>query len=156
MEIEFRGKPIKPEEFYNAEWLIGDLCHYSDITCDRCYIAFDKDFYDIDNSMRALNDELSTDCYGEVDPNTVGQFTGQKVKNEKLFADDIIMATMSDGSKIYKLVVWDSKYMGFGLQNLPISQFESVQHFCNNDNYLDRFDIVGNKFDNPDLMGVGK
>lgn len=138
-EILFRGKQID-----NGDWIDGYIVNHKD---ESFILKSYKSDYDCEYRVHQ----------SKVISETIGQFTGLlDKKGVKIFTDDIIMATMSDGTKIYKLVVWDNDYMGFGLQNLPISRFESIQHFCNNDNYFDHFDIAGNRFNNPELMGVGK
>ncbi len=80
----------------------------------------------------------------EVDPATVGQYTGLQDKNGKrIFEGDIV----ADGNEIF-VCFWDgcnvefgvkNKDLSFGIAYLPIAEYE----------------VIGNIHDNPELMDEG-
>lgn len=78
----------------------------------------------------------------EIDPATVGQFTGLLDKNgKKIFEGDIVKDTAGG---IYK-VVYDAEYMRFAFDDgikWGLEGFES----------LNDFEVIGNAFDNPKLL----
>lgn len=146
-EILFRGKRMD-----NGEWVFGDLRH---IFYGECYPHI------VDNS-NGLNNSV---CGLEVDPATVGQFTGLTDRNGvKIFEGDIIRwhdnTELSVGGQIAEVCfgkyrdadsAFDDVYaIGFYLRT---SGGECVT-ICWLDEYKNDFDIIGNIYDNPELMEV--
>lgn len=129
--INFRGKSIDTNE-----WLYGDLVHSSDMK--RCGIL--------------VNDKTSCDeC--EVNTCTVGQFTGLYDKDGKeIYEGDILK--WSKG-RLYVVKFWEGMFYasveecndgilgGFPLHRL--TEYEDGK--C---------EIVGNIFDNPELLKGGE
>ena len=120
-EIIFRGKRLD-----NGEWAYGSL-----------FVGFQK-FYICPKAIAMYNFDGAL-CLGgfiEVDPSTVGQYTGLKDKNgKKIFEGDILslrtgrphVVRFKDGSFILE----DSA--------IPIS-------------FAIKFEIIGNAHDNPELI----
>lgn len=122
-EIKFRGKDIENEN----GWRYGSLVVYPDGNC--VIVEFDKD-----------ENELSYD----VQPETVGQFTGLYDKNGKEIYDGDICRTKEG----YFIVKWHNKACAFMAYNLksyaPFSWFSNVE--------TTGIEVVGNVHDNPELL----
>jgi hypothetical protein len=143
-EILFRGKRLD-----NGEWVTGHL-----ITDDRD----GKEFIVSSIGYHWEEDNGSTnrcmECFGfEVDPETVGQYTGITIKGEKLFEHDQIRfrETETDDWE-YGTVAWcgESDYPAFDVEPW-------IDCDCNGLSYITvdcEVEIVGNKRDNPELLEV--
>ena len=130
--IKFRGKSILTDE-----WFYGDLVHSADKK-RTAILVNDKDSYD--------------EC--EVDPETVGQFTGLMDKNGAEIYEGDILKWEKDGL-MYVVKFWYGMF------------YASVKE-CNEDilggfplhaltEYEDRkCEIVGNIHDNPELLKGGE
>ena len=120
-EILFRGK-LKS----NDEWSFGNL----------------------NVSLRAIviitPDETPIGKYGQVIPETVGQYTGLTDKNgKKIFEGDIVKYKNSSPCQIAYIdsqfvMMWKNFYRNF----------ERV--------YDDEIEVIGNIYDNPELLEVQK
>lgn len=139
-EILFRGKRLNGDG-----WVYGDLSYHAH---DGEVYVFPGDGYD------------SPDCY-EVDPATIGQYTGLTDKNGvKIFEGDICDFTVFDcldndtqyrGVVVYagsRFMLWkseDNEYYGadggFDLDWVVAQD--------------DEFEIIGNIHDNPELLRGG-
>lgn len=125
-EILFRGRTL-----IGTEWVVGDL---SRVVHDdgRCYV-FPADSYD------------GPDFY-EVDPDTVGEFTGLTDKNGvKIFAGDIVR-----WKRMRKYVIGFDRgafcFMNFG--NSPLNY--PIKHFAS-----EEIKVIGNIHDNLELLEGG-
>lgn len=125
--INFRGKSIDTNE-----WLYGDLVRSYDMK--RCAIL--------------VNDKSSyEEC--EVNPCTVGQFTGLYDKNGKeIYEGDILK--FSDGNKLYIVKFIKGMFQASDLEG----EGYSLYLLSNLDNH--NYEIVGNVFDNPELLEEDK
>ena len=146
-EIKFRGKSEN-----NGKWLYGNLQVPGKSGVE--YFMWDEELY-----QRAVH------------PETVGQYTGLKDKNGKeIYEGDILMLTIPDGSIRHFVVEWATK----DRKLMPLSRFEHdgndirISGWCFNWNgnrlYPTVIDgvpdnevmtIVGNIFDNPELLKGG-
>ena len=78
---EYRGKRID-----NGEWVYGDLVKYYEN--QRLFIAYDEAFY---MSESCGMKSLQTDRFFEVDPETVGQWSGERnFEGNKIYNGDYI------------------------------------------------------------------
>ena len=122
-EILFRGKRTSDGE-WDGEWIEGTL-------------------FRLASNLHPFI--MLTDRYGEsyeVDPETVGQFTGKTVKNGKVFDGDILKSI--DG--IF-FVRWDEEKSAFVMRFLEYP-FETLYL----EEMWDDAEIIGNIHDNPELL----
>ncbi len=123
-KIKFRGKRID-----NGEWVYGDLLQPTEL----CYIYEISDCESIDGTRY------------EVIPETIGQFTGLYDNTKKeIYEGDIV----SD-NKIKWIVRWNKHRMGFRLYPTTEQLYDEMP--INVENKLS-FKILGNIYDNPDLV----
>lgn len=125
-EIKFRGKHID-----SGEWIYGDLIQWT--SQGRCAIV-PQDGMKWDN----VNDF-------EVDPKTVGQFTGLKDKNGKeIYENDVI----KDGEGIAVVYYTPPAFTAVDRENkvhllaagmVQVSQLENTE-------------VIGNIWENPSLL----
>lgn len=127
-EIKFRGK-----DKINGKWHIGDL-----MTMQH-FVAGEEGNYQISDFERSV-------VY-EVEPKTIGQFTGVYDKNGKeIYEGDIF--EIDDYTK--GVVVYLESEGTFGIRckydeddlNEPFSYY-----------LLDEMEVLGNEYDNPELLG---
>ena len=128
--VLFRGKRID-----NGEWVQGDLIHRLIWASLLCIIRVSDDGFDHYEEY-------------EVDPETVGEYTGLMDKNgTKVFEGDIVGLDVQSG-KTRDVVVWsDGEYNGVAGFRLKSRALYSITSY--NRQY---FEIVGNVWDNADLL----
>lgn len=128
----------------NGEWAEGNLIHAK------------KDYYICKNPYECMDEysSLNGQSYGFggfkfVDPSTICRCTGLKDKNGKLiFENDIVAGKMyldhgqwGESVDDKRIVEWDDDYARF----IPCSYMK-----------LDKYEVIGNIFDNPELLEVGE
>lgn len=130
-EIKFRGKDCW------GNWRYGDLMKNSIPTASPVIV---EDFYydDPDDSMF------------EVNPDTVGQFTGLKdCEGQEIYEGDIVRWT--EGDEENALVVWRAGEFDVDLRTGPccIGALACLNPF---DDDGPRLTVIGNIHDNPGLL----
>lgn len=125
----FKGKRID-----NGEWMIGNL------------IRTDEGVYIIQNYVPQY---LIKDY--EVIPSTICQCTGMKDKNGKLIWENDIIKAWSQGTcakgKIKQRI--DGTWIMY-----PAWQKGKMWYLCPDNNGETTVEVIGNKFDNPELLEV--
>ena len=136
-EILFRGKRKD-----NGEWVEGYLCkkYYQELPHDRPVIKY----------KTTGNEHKWTPDYmvAEIDPSTVGQYTGLTDKNDKkIFEGDIVSFAgdldFIDGKFV---VVFDEFY------RYMITAYKGNYLLARNN---DDVEVIGNIHDNPELLKGG-
>ncbi|MBQ1653104.1 MAG: hypothetical protein IIT61_03135 [Bacteroidales bacterium] len=126
--IKFRGKSCS-----DGDWFYGNL-------------------YDYDKDGRTHICGLERGCLN-IDPNTVGQFTGLVDKDGKeIFEGDVIQ----DDYYNKHLIQYDEQEACFVACLLPITKFSSRGNVSQN--WINEFDkvVIGNIHDNPELIEKGE
>lgn len=136
-EIKFRGKDLE----YGC-WAHGDLMQHND---GDVLIGI--------HSQHWTDDGYSNPYYKEVrnvDEDTVSQYTGLKDKNGvEIYEGDIMRK--KPGKKYKGVVVWDKEKCRFQCEWTDGSMPSSIDIVIFN-----RGHVIGNVYDNPELIGVTK
>lgn len=94
-------------------------------------------------------DDTPLGCYGQVDPDTVGQYTGMVDKNgKKIFEGDIIEC-FSEGARAQGAVQQRKDGMWI---IYPAWQKHIMWGLCPDENMHTTVEVIGNIYDNPELM----
>lgn len=139
--IKFRGKMI-PEN----EWIFGTILRipappvcFGKSETDKYYIQFPDPRYMPDWNMPYKM------VQGEVNPDTIGQYTGLHDKNGKeIYEGDIVKIKYRDediGKVIYE-------HNGFSIDVTNMNKNYGRVSFVNN-----FIEVIGNICDNPELLG---
>ena len=135
-EILFRGKRVR-----NGEWVCGGIVqgvvHELWQNADRAYILVFPEF-------------LSSVNLVEVDPATVGQYTGLTDKNgKKIFEGDIVKGLFLFEMKVQSVVTFRDGAFGLLWQRGNVTEFSAFTSICNIE-----YEVIGNVHDNPELREV--
>ena len=127
-EILFRGKLL-----HSKNWIHGGLVQRD----GRAYIV-------------GVSNRLRIDGV-EVDPETVGQYTGVTDKNNvKIFEGDVVEGLFLFGMSINAVATFKDGSFGLKWYRGSIEEFSAFSCFHNV-----TFEVIGNIFDNPELMEGG-
>ncbi len=149
-EIEHRGKRKD-----NGEWVTGSLI----LSNFSVFIA---------TMVNTLNSEKITDLeYYEVDPATVGQFTGLRdskrikeyPKGQPIYEGDIVRypdaygcysecGTEYEDTVSVGVIEWDNNLAQFYVTNRETVDLEVFWED------IDKAEVIGNIYDNPELLNV--
>lgn len=130
-EIIFRAKRID-----NGEWVNGDL--------SRCIVVGET-------HIQRIEENLSTTTH-KVDPETVCQYTGLTDKNgRKIFEGDIVRYT---DEVIGKEKVDEIKYNETHAAFCRLHKSEmGLQYLLIDEAIANKIEVIGNTFNNPELIG---
>ena len=128
-EILFRGKRA-----INGDWVYGDFVHGNERKSLRDSI------FVYDSETQSFNDY-------EINPYTLGQYTGLTGKNGKrIFEGDIVKTDkFSEPNKQY-IIKYDLQFGAF------IGQDRYNVYFVTFDGDSGEFEVIGNIHDNPELL----
>ena len=144
-EIKFRAK-----DTLERNWYVGSYMFTNDNTNNPFRSGPFKESHRIifysscDWNMGGWNDV-------EIDPSTLGQYTGLKDKNGKeIYEGDIIRSFDSNGEAILHCIVWEeARFVA-----LFKGRYFRSKCFLKQD-WLDEFEkeVIGNIYDNKNLLG---
>ena len=134
-KIIFRAKRKDTGEWVEGFYVcLGDTFHYilsGKLDLTRSYVMFKK---------------------YEIDPKTLGQYTGESDKNgNKIFEKDIVKVKLmcSNGEHTTEITTVD--YDENDCCYSPMDWKESCQ-WCDYSTSIEEIEIIGNAIDNPDLL----
>ena len=141
----FRGKRID-----NGEWVQGNLVWSDDTDDDYKAVIIPTTNSNMFTRGGARGD-LGFENWCRVDPSTICQRTGLKDKNGKLIWENDVVGfwdTYSTENGQAEMdcigkVVWDDETISFQVTNRLYAESYEV---------LDECSVIGNKFDNPELL----
>ena len=127
-EILFRGKRLD-----NGEWVEG---FYNHLPCGR----FGAD----EHMIQTVLENGKIGMLHDIDPSTVGQYTGMKDKNgKKVFEGDIVRKT--NEGRHPEIFVANIRTCFYTIEEVYYSPFEHFTESC-------EYEIIGNTHDNPELL----
>lgn len=122
---------FKAKRVYNGEWIVGGLVRYGFTGKEKYYIVPD----------------YASDLYAiEIDPSTICQCTGLKDKNGKLIWENDLVNCLNEECCGY--IGWNESEAGFYFNVLLEDGRVEEEHIYD---YQDDVEVIGNKFDNPEL-----
>lgn len=131
-EILFRGKTIGNGEWVEGYYYKAKYCRTDDELCDYITVPHPKEY----------NEPSS---HYIVNPETVGQYTGLEDKNgTKIFEGDIVKRFWFDKMCIYQ-IDYDNVLARFTAR----AGMNFIAFYCDSE----EFEVVGNIYDNPELLG---
>lgn len=128
-EIKFRGKRID-----NNEWAYG---YYHQDPEDGRFIT-DFEYIRVAGNFDEPPSGYFKKEFSEVKPETVGQYTGLKIKNEEIYFGDLVKAP----SGLVLEIVWSEEDMGIKLR-------DGINYYNFN---MSIYDKVGNIHTSPELL----
>jgi uncharacterized phage protein (TIGR01671 family) len=145
-EILFRGKRLD-----TGGWVYGYYCKYT--KRQVCPVGDELKPEDIahliiNDAFADWNMPRSLQAY-DVDPETVGQYTGLKDKSgNKIFEGDVV----SDGWITYTPIFQNGIYMAYNVKHLHLTKQGPSTQF--NIIWRDGCEVIGNIYDNPEMLEV--
>ena len=146
-EILFRGKRLD-----NGKWVEGAFCPKN---CDSIFGPM------VDKPSIIKLDKPNDGYWFDVEPDTVGQYTGLRDKNGKrIFEGDILKTHYANAknSEFVEVVVFrngkfcaEGNLGGGGRSWAPL--WDGVPHVPQDKTiYMDSMEVIGNIHDNPELL----
>ena len=139
-EILFKGKRLD-----NGEWITGHLLRYDDgrariVPNNTDIFCFEKD------------ESIIQTVAHRIAPETVGQYTGFVDKNgKKIFEGDIV--SICNSKTFFFIVYWNHAVKSFILKT-TVNGVNGID--CNVLNSTQDIEVVGNIYDNPELIKDGE
>jgi uncharacterized phage protein (TIGR01671 family) len=144
-EVLFRGKRTD-----NDEWIEGALLYTVSWTGAVTDARIVEDY---------LDDDIPQLFQHEVEPSTVGQYTGLHDKNGKeIYEGDIVRTKDGDIKKIIYKDYWGAFGVEYGLlfdkeSGKHVKAHGGLSHFYGDSQF---YEVIGNIHDNPELLEESK
>jgi uncharacterized phage protein (TIGR01671 family) len=145
-EIKFRGQRVDTKE-----WVYGYLI--------ECGITGESYIFPIGNDVNESERVGEEGCLRivtyEVIPETVGQFTGLKDKNEKEIYESDLIEIKTEKHHFVSEITWDSDIGGFEFQDTENTYcgLDAIKIFKNGSSlYGGYVEVIGNIYQDPELL----
>ena len=139
-EIKYRAKRKD-----NNEWIEGYLFETEEVDVVHTYIGY----------IRQTDDDLfygSANIFIEVDKNTVCQYIGLLDRNGREIYEGDILKWINDSWHGYYECVWIEEECCFTFNSIRYrNDYENPIDCCDDDENI-CMNVIGNKFDNPELL----
>lgn len=130
-EINFRGRTLN-----GGQWVYGSLLQDDYGNC--CIVEF------VDHHEQ----------WHDVEPNSLGQFTGLYDKNGKeIYEDDIVMWDVDN--RLYLVAFWSGMFYASVVKDEDISMIGGFPLHRLTNHVYELCKITGNRYDNPELLKGG-
>lgn len=133
-DIRFRGKRID-----NGEWVYGSLLD-----------DFGKKTW-IVNTIQDIKDAMSDNVWFEVDPSTVGQYTGLKDRNGRDIYEGDVVRLDDDDASTFSEVFYDGGALCVRSSDFTY-EYDVIAIGWANENLRVDVEVIGNIHDNPELL----
>lgn len=138
---------FKAKRVDNEEWVQGNLILSNDAKDGYRAIIIPTNNSNMFTKGGTKGD-LGFENWYKVNKDTICQCTGLKDKNGKLIWENDIVRTIYDGIEHIYQVIWDKSELDFKATN-------GKEFYKSNFEYLpccDEVEVIGNIFDNPELL----
>lgn len=160
----YRGKPLRKEDYILNENMQYSVGYFKDgFAYGALIVKHDKYFICVGVAGVMINSSINnaTTTLIEVIPETVGEYTNLTDKNgKKIFEGDILKPDYDNNS--YYRVAWDSGKLHLNIEEYCFNDSEgkALWSWCENiadyqiNGCVDNCEIIGNIYDNPELLEV--
>lgn len=140
-EMCFRGKRIP-----HGEWVNGFYAKSVDYFAEKERNFIQTQGLSVNGGENLMgNTSLS---WFEVDPATVGEFSGKRDKNNRrIFEGDIVDGLFSFGMHLSAVCAFNDGAFGLAWTHRGVDHFFAFTSICNVE-----YEVVGNIYDNPELL----
>lgn len=141
-EIKFRGKTIE------GKWIYGSLYCQVDSNYKKTYYILNEDFIKV--LIPPINVPTKVPSFNSVNENTIGQYTGLKDKNGvEIYEGNIVYCQTKFGKSKAIIEFINGKFAA--RWNSDVTYPQNGHHIACYD-INKRFEIIGNVYDNPELL----
>ena len=140
-EILFKAKRID-----NGEWVIGNLVYSEDAEegWDALIIPSINSVF-----QNKIEGYIGIEIFYCVDKDTICQYTGLTDKNgNKIWENDVVKGKYWERGNSHRHI-GEIKYIGNAFKVVGVKQYKGYHDELNGS-----YEIIGNIFDNPELLGV--
>lgn len=135
---------FKAKRLDNGEWIIGSLIQNPFFKGVRSWISSEQEDK---TRLKSISRTQALWNSIEVDSSTICQCTGLKDKNGKLIWENDIANCLTEECCGY--ICWNESEAGFYFNVLLEDGTYEEEHIYD---YVDCMDVIGNIFDNPELL----